>query len=272
MADSFGIFIDAGYLFAASGELCLGTTNRDKIVINFRTLVEALVDHAEQMCGLRPLRMYWYDGARDAQPTAQHLDVANLPGVKLRLGRLVRGRQKGVDSRIVRDLIILSQERAISYAFLLGGDEDLREGVAEAQERGVRVILMAIEPLNQQNLSPTLAMEADDVLVLNQDFMKPHVSMREEPSATGQVADASVVEPEQAGRQFGVDLIAKLSNDQLHELRRNRPRIPSELDRALLESAGAALGHRHLEDDERSAIRRGFWQAVLSDVGSGSTA
>jgi hypothetical protein len=31
------------------------------------------------------------DGARDAQPTAQHLYVANLPGVKLRLGRLVRG-------------------------------------------------------------------------------------------------------------------------------------------------------------------------------------
>src|SRR3712207_9253694 len=42
------------------------------------------------------------------------------------------------------DLIILSEERAIATAYLLGGDEDLREGVAEAQERGVRVVLTEI--------------------------------------------------------------------------------------------------------------------------------
>jgi uncharacterized LabA/DUF88 family protein len=91
------------------------------------------------------------------KPTAQHLDIAYLPGVKLRLGRLTKGKQKGVDSRIVRDLIILSEERAVAVAYLVGGDEDLREGVSEAQERGVRVVLVGVEPPSTQNLSPTLA-------------------------------------------------------------------------------------------------------------------
>ncbi|MGH2733150.1 MAG: NYN domain-containing protein [Actinomycetota bacterium] len=141
MVDRFGVFVDAGYLFAASGALCFGISGRTKLVMDCKTAIEALTALASEKCGLPYLRTYWYDGARDAQPTAQQLDVAHLPGVKLRLGRLVKGRQKGVDSRIVRDLIILSEERAVSVAYLVGGDEDLREGVSEAQERGVRVVL-----------------------------------------------------------------------------------------------------------------------------------
>ncbi len=118
--DRFGIFVDAGYLFAASGELCFKTIDRNKLAVDVRSVAAALADLAARNSGLVQLRTYGYDGARDAQPTAQHLDVAQMPGVKLRLGRLVRGRQKGVDSRIVRDLIVLSQERAISVAYLLG--------------------------------------------------------------------------------------------------------------------------------------------------------
>jgi hypothetical protein len=35
----------------------------------------------------------------------------------LRLGRVVRGVQKGVDSRIVRDLIVLAHDRAMDTAY-----------------------------------------------------------------------------------------------------------------------------------------------------------
>ncbi len=69
--------------------------------------------------------------------TPDHQAIADLPRVKLRLGRLVPRKsgleQKGVDSLIVHDLITLAQERAVETMFLLAGDEDMCEGVAAAQ-------------------------------------------------------------------------------------------------------------------------------------------
>ena len=46
------------------------------------------------------------------------------------------GRQKGVDSLIVTDLIELARNHAISDAVLLAGDEELRIGVQIAQSLG----------------------------------------------------------------------------------------------------------------------------------------
>ncbi len=135
-------------------------------MLDLQRFNEELASFAKERCGFEHLRTYWYDGAPQARPTPQHEEVANLSGVKLRLGRLTSFGQKGVDSRVVRDLIILSVERGISTAFLLAGDEDLREGVSEAQERGVQVVVVGIEPLDEKNMSPTLIMEADEVLVL----------------------------------------------------------------------------------------------------------
>jgi hypothetical protein len=65
------------------------------------------------------LRAYWYDAAKDAIPTPEQLLIARLPRVMLRLGRLSGGKQKGVDSLIVRDLMTLARERAVATAFLL---------------------------------------------------------------------------------------------------------------------------------------------------------
>lgn len=58
-----------------------------------------LVDFAEGRGGLRVLGMYWYDGAVDAVPTADQQMIAALPKIKLRLGRITGGRQKGVVMR-----------------------------------------------------------------------------------------------------------------------------------------------------------------------------
>ena len=56
------------------------------------------------------------------------------------------GEQKGVDSLIVTDMINLARNRAISDAVFVSGDEDLRVGVQQAQEFGVRVHLVGIKP------------------------------------------------------------------------------------------------------------------------------
>ena len=265
----FGIFVDAGYLLAAGGKLCHGVTAREKLSLDAASFHEALTEFAAADCGLEHLRTYWYDGAREARPTADQIAIANLDGVKLRLGRLTQSGQKGVDSRIVRDLIILSVERAISTAYLLGGDEDLREGVSEAQERGVQVVLIGVEPLNEQNISRTLAMESDKVMTLDRDFVAPHLVLVE-PAAPAAAAEGAPQGPAEAvarpdadevGRKFGASWFESASPEAVDQLKKDAPRIPYDVDRALLAQGRAALGS-DIQDDDRKSLRSGFWQAI----------
>jgi uncharacterized LabA/DUF88 family protein len=266
----FGIFVDAGYLLAAGGKLCHGVTAREKLALNASSFHEALTEFAAADCGLEHLRTYWYDGAREARPTAEQIAIANLDGVKLRLGRLTQSGQKGVDSRIVRDLIILSVERALSTAYLLGGDEDLREGVSEAQERGVQVVLIGVEPLNEQNISRTLAMESDKVVTLDRDFVGPHLALVE-PAASEAAEEGAPQRPgaeavarpaaDEVGRRFGASWFESASPEAVDQLKKDAPRIPYEIDRALLAQGRAALGS-DIQDDDRKSLRSGFWQAI----------
>lgn len=260
--DRFGIFVDAGYLYAASGKLLFGTTDRKKFSLNFESIVEQLVALGEDDSKSVHLRTYWYDGARDAMPTAQHLIVANLSGVKLRLGRLTLHGQKGVDSRIVRDLIVLATQDAISTAYLIGGDEDLREGVSEAQEHGVRVVLVGVEPLDAQNLSPTLAMESDEVLVLNRDFIEPHFHLRD-PELALAIEPEDPTDAEAHGRAFALAWSEKASPEELNAAIEQASRsIVPEVDRQLLAYGVRALKVGRLDDEPKRQLRRGFREAL----------
>ena len=68
--------------------------------------------------------------------------------------------EKAWNSLIVTDMIALARNRAISDAVLVSGDEDLRVGVQQAQEFGVRVYLVGIKP-SRGNQSLFLLQEAD---------------------------------------------------------------------------------------------------------------
>ena len=169
--DQFAVLIDAGHLLAEAGKLCCGTQKRGMLECDWEQLVEYVKGVAFADCGLPLLRVYWYDGAQDGIPTIDHLEVARLTMVKLRLGRMSGGKQKGVDALIYRDLMTLARERAICRAYLLGGDEDLREGVTSAQDMGVQVSVMGIPPVRGRNQSDTLLREADQVMVLEKDVL-----------------------------------------------------------------------------------------------------
>ncbi len=162
--DRSAIFVDAGYLFAAGGELCCGVRSRHQLALDAAALNQLLCEVARK-CGLPVLRTYWYDGVKDGIPSKSQQAIAALPNVKLRLGRMnVKNQQKGVDALIYRDLMTLARERAIAEAFLLSGDEDLREGVTAAQDQGVRVTVVGIQPVSQHhNQSRELIQEADQV-------------------------------------------------------------------------------------------------------------
>jgi hypothetical protein len=81
--------------------------------------VRVLAGFATSVAGVPLLRVYWYDGT-STRPTPQHLTLAHLQNVKVRLGFVnSMGEQKGVDSLIVTDMINLARNRAIRTRNLL---------------------------------------------------------------------------------------------------------------------------------------------------------
>ncbi len=262
----FAILVDAGYLLAASGTLLFDVADRRALVPCYPLIVATLVELAFKDCGKEHLRTYWYDGARDLRPTPQHLTIAGLPGVKLRLGRVTHEGQKGVDSRIVRDLIVLSVERAISDAYLVGGDEDLREGVSEAQERGVRVVLVGVEQGGGRGLSSTLAMEADRIITLEASVLRP--LFRLGPAEVGPSGQTDATDLRSLGSTWADAFLERLDARVRASLMDQRTHvIPGDIDQQLLAFATRTTGVARLDKAERAALREGFWAAVRAAAG-----
>src|SRR5690606_17643382 len=118
----YAIFVDAGYLYAASGALLLSCGSRREYRVAAEKLIKALTSHADEQLLGELLRVYWFDAAPKRQPTVDQRVIANLPLVKLRLGNLnAQGQQKGVDAQLRADLEALARHRAITDAVLLAG-------------------------------------------------------------------------------------------------------------------------------------------------------
>ena len=262
--DRCAVFVDAGYLYAEGGKLVgLGSSRRDVWHDALRAN-EFLVDLADRACCLPVLRTYWYDGARDGVPTAEHQAISDLSNVKLRLGRLNRrNQQKGVDALIYHDLMTLARERAIRDAFLLSGDEDLREGVRAAQEIGVRVTLIGIRtPSGARNQSRDLAREADEVVMLARENLSGFITQAPEagkaPPASGQLeAIAS------AAAEYAEQWLGRADDEEIAALTAARPHIPRPLDADLLRAIEGRVGASlRGQDSLRRIARKAFWEQI----------
>jgi len=159
--DRVAVFVDAGYLFAQGSRLLSGQKlTRGQLTLRHDVVIEKLRLFAQELSRVPLLRIYWYDGTSTG-PTSQHLTLAHLPDVKVRLGFVnTVGEQKGVDSLIVTDMITLARNHAMCDTVLLSGDEDVRVGVQQAQEFGVRVHLLGVKPARGSQ-SLLLMQEAD---------------------------------------------------------------------------------------------------------------
>lgn len=263
--DRFALLVDAGYLYAAGGKLCCDTRARENLTLDSSTCIDSLVQLAGSSCGLPVLRTYWYDGARDAVPTATQLHIASHAYVKLRLGHLnSQNRQKGVDALIYRDLMTLARERAISAAFLLAGDEDLREGVKTAQDMGVQVTLIGIATRDgSRNVSRTLENEADEVIVLGKSDVSPFISRRQSTDS-GSSGPANQLETVRgAATAYAMNWLERATEGEVAALLSGRPQIPRPLDVELLIAAEGAIGGTMRGRDElRHAARGAFWAHV----------
>ncbi|MBS2940179.1 NYN domain-containing protein [Nocardioides sp. J2M5] len=161
------ILIDAGYVWKQVAKAVGRQHRREVPLIGYGVpLIEALVEEAEGD-ELRVLRTYWYDGAPDRVPNVQQRAVGRVNRVKLRVGSMSNGRQKGVDRLIQRDILALSQNKAVTDLVVLTGDQDMEEELDAAGQHGLVVHLWGIADRDQRDqISSRLLRVVDDWKVL----------------------------------------------------------------------------------------------------------
>lgn len=276
--DRVAVFIDAGYLFAAGSTLLAGHKLRRGETRLDEVAALAFFGGLARATGLPLLRIYWYDGT-NAGPSPVHTSLAYRSDVKMRLGIVnSAGEQKGVDSLIVTDLINLSRNRAMADAVLLTGDEDIRVGVQQAQELGVRVHLVGIEPA-QNNQSNLLRQEADTLHEITRAEIGTFLSQITPlpivvaPLASTQVSVGLAAVPSTSiptgaaptlTSQFGTiatqvaTAISKIDSDRVANDVTGS--VPRDIDQQLLRAARIAKA-ASLEEHEKRELRRLFIQA-----------
>ena len=276
--DRVAVFVDAGYLFAqGSKELCGAKQIRGNIRLDHTALVDALKGFAENISGLPLLRIYWYDGTSQG-PTTQHIELAYLKDMKVRLGFVNSvGQQKGVDSLIVTDMLTLARNRAMADCTLLSGDEDLRVGVQQAQEYGVRVHLLGIKPARGSQ-SVFLLQEADSTHEWNAEdlraflecvpAMEPPIARSGEradrPSLSGQIDDPL----RQVASQIADEVPEAEVGALIDQIRATGQR-PRQIDGKLLATARRARGGSDLDSTQKSEVRDAFLLALEERVQPG---
>ena len=253
-------FIDAGYLYKAGSIALTGSAKpREDCELDLVGTVAKLRSTVTERTGNATLlRIYWYDGMRGGQHSAEQEQLAYMDDVKLRLGMVRGGRQKGVDSLIVTDLIELARNHAISDAVLLGGDDDLRVGVQIAQTFGVRVHLLGIEP-SRGNQSDLLMQEADTTFEWSKTDIEQIFEFR---SSTIQWADDDTIHALAGSEEVAQldeaihDFLASLAADDLSTIAalQRTEGIPRHYDGRLLATSGSKIG-RNLTEAEKRYVR-----------------
>lgn len=265
------VLVDAGYLFASASELLFGERlRRGELRLANAEFATHLKTLAESIGRCPLLRIYWYDGTNSG-PSPAHLAIAYLDNVKLRLGFVNQsGEQKGVDALIFSDLINLARNNAISDALLMSGDEDLRVGVSQAQDYGIRVHLLGIDPADlgemRGNQSAALQREADTRHHLDADTLRRFLRRRElfaeaQGVGNGDNGDAqhNLARMQELAGEYAATLDAERC-EQILQLPERTP-LPHEIDRELLSRASELLG-RKLEEAEKRTLRAALRSAA----------
>lgn len=186
MRSQCAVYVDAGYLLAASATRVTGTSLRSAVDVAHEDLIRGLIGQAEADSGLPLLRVNWYDsGSRPGGlPDFVQDQIGLLPKVKLRLGRKsLGGEQKGVDLKIGLDLATHGRQRVVDMMYLVSGDDDLTEAVEEAQSHGVQVQLLVVpdHASRPHAVAKHLQRAADGVLLIDSESIDRAVRPRRIP-------------------------------------------------------------------------------------------
>ncbi|GAA1019622.1 hypothetical protein Aple_087060 [Acrocarpospora pleiomorpha] len=175
--DRCALFVDAGYLLADGAMAVHGTRHREAVAWDYPGLLQLLTSLSRERTGLPLLRCYWYEATVEGRRTPEHDVLADIPGLKLRLGRIRPGRREGVDAQVHRDLMTLARNNAVADAVVVSGDEDLAQVVSDAQDLGIRVTVIHITSDGSWAVSRTLRQECDDLIEIGGGHLRPYVNL-----------------------------------------------------------------------------------------------
>ena len=188
--DRCALFVDASYVLADGAMAVHGTRQRESVSWDYAGLVKLLTGLSRDRTGLPVLRCYWYEATVEGRRTSEHNALADLPGVKLRLGRVRPGRREGVEAGMHRDLTTLARNRAVSDAVIVSAEEDLTEVVAEVQDLGLRAVIVHIAAEGNWTVPRPLRQESDDIVEVTGAHLRPFVDL------------ISAAEPSDADEQY----------------------------------------------------------------------
>ncbi|MGO9221667.1 MAG: NYN domain-containing protein, partial [Streptosporangiaceae bacterium] len=175
--DRCALFVDAGYVLADGAMAVHGTRHRESVSWDYAGLLQFMGSIARERTGRPLLRCYWYEATVEGRRTSEHDSLADLPGLKLRLGRARPGRREGVESEIRRDLTTLARNNAISDALLVSAEEDLAQVVADVQDLGIRVTIVHITVGGNWTISRSLRQECDDIIEIGEGHLRPFTQL-----------------------------------------------------------------------------------------------
>jgi NYN domain len=175
--DRCALFVDAGYVLADGAMAVHGTRQRDSVSWDYAGLVKLLSGVSRDRTGLPILRCYWYEATVEGRRSAEHNALADLPGVKLRMGRMRPGRREGVEAEMHRDLSTLARNHAVSDVVIVSAEEDLAEVVVEVQDFGLRVVIVHIAADGNWTVSRPLREECDDIVEITAAHLRPFVDL-----------------------------------------------------------------------------------------------
>ncbi|WP_278312866.1 NYN domain-containing protein [Lolliginicoccus levis] len=140
------MYVDAGYLWLTLQEMT-GKMHRQQLGIDQVALIRLIGELAQRHHpDIRILRQMWYDAEpENGSPVMHHQLIRDTPGAWLRTGTLhfMDGvaRQKGVDTRLVADVVAAAVRRTTEEVIILAGDGDLVPAIEAAAEEGIRTCL-----------------------------------------------------------------------------------------------------------------------------------
>lgn len=166
------VFVDTSYLLASfynSWE----TGARAQLEIDLPEVVSTMGGMIEEQLGNPIQRQYWYDGIPDNGPHRYQRALRTCEGVQLRTGQLIewgeRRTQKGVDTRLVADMVMAALKNQFTDFVLVSGDADMIPGAQTAVDNGVRVHLYGF---GWDSMSAALRHTCDSTTILDprEDF------------------------------------------------------------------------------------------------------
>jgi len=282
--DRFAVLVDAGYLLSQAVQILSVKASRSRADLQItdpKSLVALLVAKAsEELANDKLLRVYWYDGVGQSL-SAEHRAIISIDDVQLRAGTINgKGQQKGVDSKIVTDLIELATNQAISDALLVTGDGDLAIGIELAQRRGVRVAVMGLEDMSvgvHNAQSSEISNFADRIVLIGRAELATSLAyvpkQQKAPATTSPAAATPATTTPQAATTAAAPatVATSVSIDQAVSMFISSQTPPLDksvisstgsvdraVDRALIHSVFVTLGQGALTEQQKRSARSSF--------------